>query len=272
MTNAGRIRLGDNWRVRPDQLSYDSLPPANQTPRALYNGMLHSLDGVAARGALWYQGESNAGSDADASAYAQQLQSLVGVIRQLTGDTLLPFVAVELPEHLPASSDPIEANGSWARLRQSTRAVSSMPQASSVVTFGYGNPGDIHPREKRPIGKMLAVEMERLAFGKTSGPRFPVATELTQTGQMLTVRFEHVGTGLRAEDDQPLRGFAVRDTSGAWHFAQAEVIGKDRIRIVGPVGLSIDSVAYAWSNNPVGVNLVNGDQMRAGSFLLTLAE
>ena len=271
-TAAGRLSLDKGWSVRPEQLTHVAITPPHHTPSALYHGMLAPLLGFKLRGMIWYQGESNAGTPEDASAYARQLRSLVADVRALTAQPSLPFVAVELPEFGQASPTAIEANGHWAQLRQSTRAIAQLPAASSVVTFGYGDEADIHPRRKRPVGELLAAEMARLTYGAQDVARFPVAVALEARGPGLVLRFDGVGIGLRSGDGAPLRGFAVRDAGGAWHFAHAEILSSDMVRIVGPAGKSIDAVAYAWANNPAGVNLVGGAGLPVGSFMLTTAE
>ncbi len=271
-TGIGRVALGMAWTVRPERIRYDSLGSPNQVPQRLYNGMLHSLAGVAAKGVLWYQGESNAWTADDAAVYADHIKSLVSTFRTLSGQPDLPFVAVELPEWKPPVDAPYETYGYWPNVRQSTRAILDMPATSTVVAFGYGDAVDIHPRNKKPVGVLLAEDMKRLAYGVTTGPTTARAKSLSQLGQMLVVDFEGAGAGVRASDGESIRGFAVQDAQGAWHHAEADVMDGRRVRVVGPAGKTYRAIAYAWSNNPDEANLVNGYGRPVGSFKLSLEE
>lgn len=271
-TGIGRVALGRGWEIRPESLSYDTLGAANQIPQRIYNGMLATLQHVAAKGVLWYQGESNASSLADADAYAGQIRTLLATFRQLSGQADLPFVAVELPEFMAASEEPFQPYAFWPNVRQSTRAVLDLPATSTVVAFGYGNPDDIHPQNKRPVARLLAEEMQRLAYGTTDGPTNALATGVKQVGQTLVVTFAGTGSGFETTDGEAIRGFAVEDASGSWHHATAEAMDGGRIRVVGPAGNTYRAVAYAWSNNPDESNLSNGYGRRVGSFQLSTQE
>lgn len=274
-TGIGRVRLdGEGWRVRPERITYDSLGAPNQTPRHLYNGMLAPITDVKAKGVLWYQGESNAGSAKAAARYADQIVRLVAQFRMLAGQPDLPFVAVELPEWLPPVDDNYQINAYWPQLRQSTRAILRLPATGTVVALGYGDAEDIHPRNKRPVSLMLAEEMSRLAYGEGDEPRNAWPSTLTAQGPAtLVVRFEDAGPGgLRTTDGEPPRGFAVQDATGRWHYAEARIVAEDAIRLVGPSGKTLTAVAYAWSNNPDEANLANGHGRRVGSWKETLNE
>ena len=269
-TGVGALRLAGGrggWRVRPARVSYDTLGDPYAVPRYLYNGMLHPLEGVRARGVLWYQGESNAWHHASARAYDRQIRELVGHFRRLTGQPELPFVAVELPEWRRPVAEAYDTAAVWPELRQSTRAVLDLPATSTVVALGYGGT-DIHPRNKRPVAIMLAEETARLAYGEAGGPRNSWPAEvLPQGGGALAVRFRDVGQGgLRTTDGEAPRGFAVQDETGVWHPATARVIAPDVVRLTGPTGTDVRGVAYAWSDSPVAANLVNGYGRRVGSW------
>ncbi len=271
-TGIGRVALGDGWTVRPEHIRYDSLGAPNQVPRYLFNGMLASLDGVAAKGVLWYQGESNAGNPADAGAYASQINDLVQTFRKQSGQPALPFIAVELPEFMPATDDAYQTYAFWPTLRQSTRTILDLPATSTVVPFGYGDALDIHPRDKRPVAQLLYEDMMRLAYSESDGPTTARASGLRQAGPALVVEFVDSGKGFKTTDDAAIRGFAVQDSEGLWYHAEADAIDDSHIRLVGPSGKTYRAVAYAWSNNPDEANLINGYGRRVGSFKLSLDE
>ena len=267
-----RVSLGEGWTSRPRRLVLDSLRQPQQQPALLYNGMLHPLSDVKAAGALWYQGESNAGDLAEAEAYGGQLRELVAVLRDLTQQPELPVLVVELPEWREASDEAYEGAATWPEIRRQQASIDSDPYATSVVTLGYGDEEDIHPRNKRPVGERLAEAARRLVYGESDAPRQARPADLEPTGQAVNVRFEGVGDGLSVAGGGPVRTLAVRDADGRWHAATGQIVGVDRVRVVPPDGVAeVEAVAYAWANTPRGANLVNGYGYPVSSFRLEVA-
>ena len=275
-TGIGREPLGgEGWRVRPEQITLDTTVSPHTTPRLLYNGMLAPLAGLKAAGVLWYQGESNAGSETSSRNYAEQIMQLVGHFRALTEQPELPFVAVELPDFMDPTQEPYQTYGYWPELRQSTRAILGLPATSTVVATGYGDVEDIHPRNKRPVALMLAEEMSRIAYGTEDEPRNSWPKELIAQGpSAVVVEFADVGgEGLGTLDGTAPQGFALQDASGRWHYAEARILGEDSVRLTASASEgAITAVAYAWSNNPDESNLVNGHGRRVGSWRMAMGE
>ena len=264
-----RIPLGDRpWRARLERVRVDSFGNRHHEPHLLYNGMLHSLRGLAAAAVVWYQGESNAADADEARRYARQLQQLVRVFRhEIVADPELPFVAVELPEWMPAVASAYEPGATWPQVRSSQAAVRALPRASSAVTLGLGDADDIHPRAKRPVALRVADEIGRLVYGVDTLPRAARPRALERTGQGLIVAFDEAGAGMGSADGRPLRGFAARDAdTGEWFDVAAAPVGAERVRIEAPVARRVDGVAYAWANNPAAANLVNGWGLPVSSF------
>ncbi len=266
------IPLGDGWRARPEYLEVDTMGQTQHQPAQLYNAMIRPLRGVKTSGVLWYQGESNTGDEGETRRYVTQLQELCGMFRAETGQPEVLFFVVELPDWLPVSAANFQPYAHWAMMRQAQRSILSEPNTSVIVTLGYGDTEDIHPRDKRPVSRMIADEAMRMVYGVEDGPRFSKAIELLQMGNSLVVQFDHVGTGLKASRGQAIEGFAVKGTDGKWYDAEATQQGKDRVRLLGPVGVTPQEVAYAWSNNPDEANLVNGWGRAVSSFRMTVNE
>lgn len=273
ITSERKIPLGERgWRIRPVRMTIDSIGQLNQVPTLLYNGMLHPLEGVKSSGVLWYQGESNAGSREEGLQYGGQLVSLVKTFRSLSGQPQLPFIAVELPEFMTAVDEPFQEYAWWPYIRQSTRAILPMGNTSTVVAFGYGDPLDIHPRNKRPIGIMLANEVRRIVYGQEGGPVFAREKSFEQRNMRPEIIFTGAGSGLKTIDGGPIKGFTIQDDTGKWHAVEADIVTDNVIRLSPPVGITATAVAYAWSNTPDEANLINGWGLRVGSFLMTKNE
>ena len=90
------------------------LPPGpghNDTPGGHFNGMIYPLIPYAIRGAVWYQGESNAGPER-APLYARLFQTMIRDWRRSWGEGDLPFLFVQLPNWI---ADP---QNQWPELRE----------------------------------------------------------------------------------------------------------------------------------------------------------
>lgn len=268
------VALGQGWTSRPKRLALDSLRQAQQSPTLLYNGMLHPLRGVRFAAALWYQGESNAGDLDEVAAYGRQLRQLVGVVRELSDQTTLPVLVVELPEWQAVAMDAYEDGATWPAMRwQQQSALAGDSLVASVVTLGYGDEEDIHPTAKRPVGERLALAARTLVYGEEGLARQARPVELEPFGSGATIRFSGVGEGLRLTGGEQVDRLAVRDATGRWHAAEGEVVAPDRLRVVAPEDAGeVRAVAYAWANTPRGANLVNSYGWPVSSFRLSLDE
>src|SRR6185295_18024814 len=89
----------------------DSHYPAN-----LFNGKIAPLIPFAIRGAIWYQGENNAGS-VISSAYGLQLSTLIKDWRQRWAEGDFPFGWVQLPNFKKPQVEPVEDTG-WVHVRE----------------------------------------------------------------------------------------------------------------------------------------------------------
>jgi len=271
-TATRKIPLGEGWRARPEYLEVDTMGQKQHQPTQLYNAMIRPLRGVKTSGVLWYQGESNTGDEGETKTYASQLIQLLRMFRKETGQKNVPFFVVELPDWLPISEDNHQLYAHWAMMRQAQRSILSEPNTSVTVTLGYGDTKDIHPRDKKPVGQMLADEAMRLVYGQEDGPQFSTAKEMMTLGSALVVRFSNVGTGLKSLNSKEINGFAVQGTDGKWYDAEATVQNGDRVQLTGPVGVKLQGASYAWSNNPDEANMVNGWGRAVSSFRMSVNE
>lgn len=123
-------------------------------PELIYNSMLHPITPYAIQGALWYQGESNAGRHAE---YQSLLSTMIQSWRSAFKLGDFPFYIVELPNWGPGGND-------WVAMRKAQKTVAAtVKNAGSVETMGLGDEKDIHPTNKSEVGKRLA----KLAIKKT---------------------------------------------------------------------------------------------------------
>jgi len=226
------------------------------TPAGLFNGMINPVLPYAMRGALWYQGESNAPR---ANEYRPLFAATIAFWRAHFGQGDFPFYWVQLANFKSDNPD----GTSWALLREAQSLTLSLPETGQAVTIDIGNVDDIHPRNKQDVGRRLAAIAKAQVYripGDYSGPVFLSAE---REKNALRVRFAHAVTGLIARD-RPLQSFEVAGSDRVFRPARASIDG-DTLLVSAPDVKEPVAVRYAWRNAPV-VNLYNGAGLPAGPF------
>jgi sialate O-acetylesterase len=232
-------------------------------PGVLFNSMIHPFLGYTIRGAIWYQGEGNA--KAGAVPYDQTLPLLIQDWRERWDDDF-SFYFVQLANFRPPTSEPGN-NDPWPLLQDRMRRVlDTTPGTGMAIINDVGEANDIHPKNKHDVGERLA----RWALAKDykreliySGPLFRTAIVRDQA---IEIEFEHAGAGLRSRDGKPLQRFEIAGDDKVWHWAQAEIIGKNKVSVSADEVKKPLAVRYAWAANPEGANLVNSDGLPTSVF------
>ncbi len=229
-------------------------------PGNLYAGVLHPIIGYGIRGAIWYQGESNAGR---AWNYRKLFPLMISHWRKQWGQGEFPFYWVQLADFRAEVDAPVESN--WAELRESQTMTQKLPNTGQAVITDLGEGCDIHPKNKQDVAKRLA----RLALAKDYGinivHRSPEYRSMKVEGNAIVVTFDHVGGGMDTFDVNEPIGFAICGEDKVWHWAKAKIQGKDRVRVWCDDVAAPVAVRYAWADNPV-CNLQNREGLPATSF------
>ena len=254
--------LGGNWRYSIAR--FDDIPISHQVyshlPGALYNGMIAPLIPYAIRGAIWYQGESNASR---AYQYRDIFPKLILDWRVRWEQGHFPFLFVQLANFMPAKPEP--SDDSWPELREAQAMTLSLPHTGMAVAIDIGETDDIHPRNKQDVGYRLSVAAQAIAYGRDlvyAGPRLRRAEV---QGDHLLLTFDHCGSGLVAQGGGPLQGFAIAGAEGPYRWAQAEIISPTQVKVWHPDLPAPRTVRYAWANNPA-CNLYNQEGLPASPF------
>jgi sialate O-acetylesterase len=224
-------------------------------PTVLYNGMVHPIVGFAVRGVIWYQGESIVGGKAGVALYPHVMEALVKDWRAEWGEGNLPFYCVQLPPLKNTSNNPM--------VREGQAKLLSLPGTGMAVTLDVGDPANVHPKNKEPVGDRLS----RIALANVYGRKIefsgPVFAGAKVEGSNVVVSFNHA-EGLAGKDG-PLQWFQVAGADGNYVDAVATVQGKTVVvhsdAVTSPV-----YVRYAWDNYPQGANLINGAGLPAAPF------
>jgi sialate O-acetylesterase len=228
-------------------------------PSELYQGMIAPLIPYAIKGAIWYQGESNAER---AEQYRTLFPDMIRNWRRDFAQGDFPFLLVQLAPFKDVSATPQES--SWAELREAQfMSTRTLPNVAMAVITDAGDPKDIHPQKKLPVGERLALAARAMAYGERITSSGPLYTGATFKDGAAIVQFEHVGRGLEARDGE-LKGFAVCGDDRTFVWARAEIVG-DKVVVSSPEVPKPVAVRYGWADCPV-VNLWNKDGLPASPF------
>jgi sialate O-acetylesterase len=232
---------------------------SNRTQTALYNAMIHPLVPYALRGAIWYQGESNV---RDAGQYAHWFPALIGGWRQVFAQGDFPFYWVQLPNFDLGGQN--ATNFQWAELRAAQTKTLSVPNTGQAVTIDVGDPKNLHPKNKKPVGQRLAL----LALARTYGRKDvvdsgPVFASAAREGETWTVTFAK-NSGPLVAAAAGLTGFELAGIDHVFHPAEARIEG-DTVVVTSAAVRSPLAVRYAWRNAP-DAGLFNAAGLPAAPF------
>jgi sialate O-acetylesterase len=262
-TENQKINLIGEWQFR---LGAKMDPLASQTfirwkPLGLYNGMIAPLLNYKIKGAIWYQGESNANRPVE---YKELLSTLIYDWRYKWQQGNIPFLLVQLPNFMEAKPEPSESN--WALFRESQLKTLSVANTGLVVAIDIGEWNDIHPLNKKDVGNRLALAAEKIAYGdKRIVHSGPIYKSMKVSGNKIVLTFSSIGSGLIAKDGGELKCFAIAGADKKFVWANAKIENNKVIVWSDSVNKPV-AVRYAWADNPEGANLFNKEKLPASPF------
>lgn len=235
----------------------DKQPVGPHTPASLYNAMIHPLLPFAIKGAIWYQGESNAGKAAE---YRTLFPAMIRDWRAKWGNDF-PFLCVQLAPWHANDADGV----SWAELREAQLlATRTLPKVGMAVITDVGDLIDIHPKDKFTVGTRLALYARGMVYGQKIVHSGPVYRDMKVEGGKAVLSFDHVGGGLTARY-QTLNGFEVCGQDRVFRPARAQIKGDTVVVSAAGVDAPV-AVRFGWKNYPV-VNLFNMQADKKGPAL-----
>ncbi len=242
-----------DWGSRPEAVGVSN----QNNPSVLYNAMIAPLVPFAIRGAIWYQGESNAGR---AYQYRTLFPIMIRNWRSAWGQDF-PFYFVQLANWHANKAEPDESD--WAELREAQTMTLREPQTGMAVTIDIGDENDIHPRNKLDVGRRLAAWALADTYRQKVIPSGPLFDRFSIDGDKIRIRFKQAA-GLKTIDGGPVKGFAIAGEDRHFVWADARVNG-DTVIVSSPKVLKPVAVRYGWADNPI-VNLYNGAGLPASPF------
>ena len=222
-------------------------------PCFLYENGIMPIAGYPIKGAIWYQGESNAHN---VELHEVIFPTLVESWRKTWDNPEMPFYFVQLS----SINRP-----SWPHFRDSQRRLAAeIPNCDFAVSSDKGDLWDVHPKEKAPVGERLA----RLALNQTYGMSHvaqhgPTPVRMFSFNGRTVIEFENA-TELKTSDNNVLRGLEIADKTGPF----SEVDAKTEVKFKGNriiIEREGHRVRYAWKPY-TDANLVNEAGLPASTF------
>ena len=225
---------------------------SSHSPGGLYNAMIAPLIPYRIKGAIWYQGESNAGR---AYQYRTLFPAMIKNWRDDWKQGDFPFYFVQIAPY----------KGQIPEIREAQLiALKNTDNTGMVVTTDIGNPNNIHPKNKQDVGKRLALWAMAKTYGQAgivySGP---IYKSMKVEGDKIRISFDHIGGGLVAKDG-PLTHFTIAKKEGDFLPATAVIDGDD-IVVSSQDVKDPAAVRFGWQNS-AEPNLFNKEALPASPF------
>ncbi|MFN9916742.1 MAG: sialate O-acetylesterase, partial [Pirellulaceae bacterium] len=191
----------------------------NHNPGNIYHGVLASHIGYGIRGAIWYQGESNA---TRAYQYRQLFPLMISSWRNDWKQGDFPFYWVQLADFKAEVAEPAESE--WAELREAqTMTMQALPKTGQAVIIDLGEGKDIHPKNKVDVARRLARWALANEYGISIPHRSPQYRAMEVVDGKVKLTFDHVDGGWRQGDVAGPEAGAVAVAVIRYFGADAEV-------------------------------------------------
>ena len=221
-------------------------------PCYLYETGIMPIAHYPIKGAIWYQGESNAHN---VELHETIFPTLVDCWRRTWNDAEMPFYFVQLS----GINRP-----SWPHFRDSQRRLAvEIPNCGYAVSSDKGHPTDVHPKEKAPVGERLARLALKQTYGMEHVAQQPSIESATREGNDIVISFSNAKE-LVTSDGKALRGLEYSGTAGPFTAVPNEKIRIEGNRIIIK-GVVAHRIRYAWKPY-TDANLVNEAGLPASTF------
>lgn len=239
----------------------DTLPGRKDplAPGTLFNGMVSPIAQYAVRGVICYEGDN---ASKTAAFYDKLFAAQIADWRRAWGKPEMPFLFVQIAPSKPPGSLVNAPNLALIREAQ-TRVWQNTLNTAMIVSTDYGDAYSMHPAEKEPIGKRLALAARAIAYGESIPYSGPTYKNHAVINDHVVVGFDRIGDGLKKAGDK-LLGFTLAGDDGQFQPAEALIVGP-AVLLKSDKVPQPRHVRYAWADFPV-CNLYNSFDLPAVPF------
>lgn len=219
----------------------------NSRPGNIYNGVLKSHLGYGIKGAIWYQGESNAGR---AYQYRELFPAMITNWRTEWGQGDFPFYWVQLADYQAERTEPGDSD--WAELREAqTMTMNKLANSGEAVIIDIGEGKDIHPKNKVDVGMRLARWALAKQYNIEIDHQSPRYESMEKVDSGIVLKFKNRGKSWRPFDVKEPIGFTIAGEDKKFYNAEAKILDDGRVQVSSPSVPNPVSVRYAWAQNPI---------------------
>ena len=224
-------------------------------PGRAYNAMIYPFVGFKIAGTLWYQGESNVGSE----VYDKTLSALITSWRKVWQEDF-PFYFVQIAPYKTGNN-----NFSNVTVRNSQRKVLQQVNTTGMVVISdVSDTIDIHPKDKKSVGIRLAnlalANTYKKNIGLVNGPLFK---DVKIEKNKAIVSFNDAD-GLYFKN-KTSNQFEVAGVDGIYYSAEAS-IKNNQVILTSKKVTSPAKVRFAWGNT-IQSDLFNKVNLPASCFI-----
>lgn len=248
-----------NWEEGGRKNTRPVFPPQHFSSLC-YNAMVNPVVPYANRGAIWYQGESNAGNPDE---YVSWFGDYISMMRNKFDNAEMPFYFVQLAgfENQYNTNVPPEI---WAKFRLGQEECLKYPNTGMAAAMDIGMKDNIHPKNKQEVGRRLALSALNQTYGKDEiickGPQLK---SIEKKGKTLLLTFDHCDGGLiNKGKGKALKGFSAVLENGEVVNFEGKIKSENTIEIKVS---GAQRLRYAYANYPV-CPLYNGAGLPALPF------
>lgn len=252
ITTKNTLSLAGKWKISVEKLL--NKISENEFPSLVYNGMIAPLVPFQIKGILWYQGESNIDR---AVEYNKSFPLLINSWREKFGKDL-PFYFVQLASFTISGNNSNEGN-SWAELREAQTNTLKVKNTGMVVTTDIGNPGDIHPTNKKSVGERLA---DLALKNKNISPVF---NDFKIQKDKISVGFKPDFSLKTSDNSGIVKGFEIAGVDQIFYPANAKLVN-NRVEVFSENVKNPVAVRFGWKGDASENNLFTEKNLPVSPF------
>jgi len=211
------------------------------TPTAIFNGMVAPIIPYRIKGVIWYQGESNSHKPKDYENYKYLFPLLIKNWRNDWQEGNFPFYWVQI-----APFNYRNKAKSYV-IRNAQRQTLSVANTGMAVTLDIGSVNKIHPPDKQDVGLRLALWALDKNYGRHITFSGPLYNSMKVEKDKAIISFKYADGGLVIKPIDGKTNFIIAGRDSSFVNAKVKVSGTKLIvynlKIKHPL-----AVRYAWSD------------------------
>ena len=259
------VSLSGDWEytVAKEMPYIENLTFFSYKATGVYNCMIYPLRRQQCRGFFFYQGESNVD---DYATYKDEFEAVIKDWRHIWRDDTLPFMFVQIAGFSDGNRKAYFGRRSFFTEEQ--RKCTELPGTALIQAYDLGEFNDLHPTNKKEVGRRGALAAESLVYGRGAyvpGPEMKEViwkdggAEVVFSEKLILSHGYGVITG-PDRDEKNIIGFEYI-SDGRHIAAEAEFTAEDRVFVKFPADVKIEALTYAWTDSPLDANLYSEDRL-----------